>query len=121
MAAVLGTGPAVLLTVEDATAARAEAAAVLARHFERASAGVDVSVLDTEEFAYEAMRHRVLQDALGSCRAGLGDAVREADAKGLYGRGRSAMWIELSASWTCTRDTMGQIRAGEARQDAAAR
>ncbi|MFF7459654.1 hypothetical protein [Kitasatospora sp. NPDC008115] len=120
VAAVLGAGPAVLLTVRDAEEARAEAAALLVRHFVQVSEDLDVSALSTEEYiAHEALHHRVLQDALGACHAGLGDAIRAADAQGLYGRGRPVSWIELATSLDLNRDTVGEIRAGKAWQGAA--
>ncbi|MFE3504213.1 hypothetical protein ACFXPX_04525 [Kitasatospora sp. NPDC059146] len=114
--AVLGDRESVLLTVDGRSEAATRAAETLAQYAARTPVPTEADDTQTA-IQYQAMQRRVLQDtvaALADCEALLGDAIRRADLEGLYGRGRDLTWIQVAHRLGVVRDTVQEIRNGNA-------
>ncbi len=111
--AAFGDRTSELRTVVGENEAATQAAAILARHFEQLPPATDTDSAETR-VQYLALRRRILQDAAAGCEASLGDAIREADAENVYGRGRKLTWVDVAAGLGVHRDTLQEIRNGNA-------
>ncbi|UKZ02824.1 hypothetical protein BOQ63_001435 (plasmid) [Streptomyces viridifaciens] len=105
-----------LLTVDGRPQAVARATRILAEYAAQRPAPVAADGTQAQ-IQHQALHRRVLQDtiaALTGCEARLGDAIRRADQEGLYGRGRDLTWIQVAHRLGVSRDTVQEIRNGNA-------
>ncbi|MFJ7280515.1 hypothetical protein [Kitasatospora sp. NPDC098663] len=105
-----------LLTADGQRQAVTRAAQILSQYAAREPAPIDAYGTQAE-IQYQALHRRVLQDtvaALTGCEAQLGNAIRRADQEGLYGRGRDLTWIQVAHRLGVSRDTVQEIRNGNA-------